>query len=214
MTIESVDLGQVSYEKGLSLQEEHHEKVRKENLDGYVLSLEHLPVITLGKHSNPDFVLKSAEYLESVGVSVSKTDRGGEATAHETGQLTIYPIIPIEKYGLSPKKYVDLVMHSVQSVLQRLGIDSKLDCEHPGLWVGNNKICAVGARIKQRVSMHGIALNVENDLQTFSYIIPCGISSRGVTSVSKELSRKVSVAELKPLVVDEIIDRIQNFRRA
>ena len=80
-----------------------------------------------------------------------------------------------------PKKYVDSIMYSVQKVLRDFGIDSKLDCDNPGVWVGNNKVCAVGARIKQRVSMHGIALNVSNNLKTFSYIVPCGLEQE-VTS--------------------------------
>ena len=213
MAIQTKNLGKLSYDESLLLQEQYHERIRADKSDGIILTVEHLPVITLGKHSNPEFVLKTEDFLKSVGVDVSKTDRGGEATAHELGQLTVYPIIPIEKFGLSPKKYVDIVMYAVQAVLKDLGIQTRLDCEHPGVWVGTNKICAVGARIKKRVSMHGIALNIDNDLKTFSYIIPCGISSRGVTSVSKELGRTISVEELRPLVVGEIIKRIEEFRR-
>ena len=88
MAIQTKNLGKLSYDEGLLLQEQYHERIRADESDGIILTVEHLPVITLGKHSNPEFVLKSEDFLKSVGVDVSKTDRGGEATAHELGQLT------------------------------------------------------------------------------------------------------------------------------
>src|SRR5690606_23628139 len=98
------------------------------------------------------------------------------------GQLVMYPILPVQRLGLTPRRYVCCLEKAVIKTLQQFGISAHSDPEHPGIWVGPEKICAIGIRIKERVSQHGIALNVTNSLATFAYILPCGIRDRGVTS--------------------------------
>lgn len=189
-------LGIQSYTEGYATQEYYHGEVLKRALPGCILALEHSSVFTLGKHADPGLILISAEKMLEEGIDCVKTDRGGEVTAHMPGQLVIYPILPLVELRIQPRAYVNKLMRAVIDTLSLWGIESRCDSEHPGVWVGSNKICAVGVRIRERVSMHGIALNVNNSLQLFEQIIPCGIRDRGVTSMTMELGRVIDMKKL------------------
>jgi len=189
-------LGTQSYARGYSIQEHYHEQVLKGALPGAILALEHSSVFTLGKHADPELILISSEKMLEDGIDCVRTDRGGEVTAHMPGQLVIYPILPLVELRIQPRVYVNKLMRAVIDTLSLWGIESRCDAEHPGVWVGANKICAVGVRIRERVSMHGIALNVNNSLQLFEQIIPCGIRDRGVTSMAMELGHVIDMKQL------------------
>ena len=158
-----------------------------------IIVVQHPPVITLGKNSDPSFILFDRISLEKSGVRVFEIDRGGEATLHNPGQIVVYPIIRLQDWSLGPKQYVGILESAIIELLSGEGIEASTDPEYPGVWVGPNKICAVGVRIKERVTLHGLALNVANDLSLFGKIVPCGISTRGVTSVERLLGRKVDL---------------------
>jgi lipoate-protein ligase B len=202
--IKLLDLGTISYGEGYETQELYHKKVLEGELPGCIISLEHRSVLTLGKHADPDMILIDAEAMEAQGIDCVRTDRGGEVTAHMPGQLVVYPILPLVKLQIQPRVYVNALMRAVIETLKLYGIESRCDAEHPGVWVGPNKICAVGVRIRERVSMHGIALNVNNSLELFERIIPCGIRDRGVTSMAQELKRVIDMKVLRA----ELIARI------
>src|SRR5690606_6881098 len=125
-----------------------------------------------------------------------KTERGGQITAHEPGQLVLYPILPLAQWGISARRYVNTLEQAVIQLLADYGVEARRDTEHPGVWVEANKICALGIRIKQRVSMHGLALNVTNALDIFSSIVPCGIHGRGVTSLNHVVGKTVILSDV------------------
>jgi lipoate-protein ligase B len=131
-------------------------------------------------------------------------DRGGEVTAHEPGQLVVYPILKLADHGLAPKSYVALLERAVIATLARFGVTATIDAERPGVWVGFNKICAVGVRVKERATLHGIALNVSNDLSTFREIVACGLQGRGVTTLGRVLRRDVTVPEIAEALLAEL----------
>ena len=194
--IEHRHLGVLSYSKALTMQKELHQKVVASGGYGVILTLQHPRVLTLGNRAQREFIIKDAGYLLEHNIQVEETDRGGEVTAHDLGQLVVYPILSQRLFSLSPKKYVHLMEESVISLLEDYGISAHRDKEHPGVWVAQGKICAIGVRIKQRVSMHGLALNICNDVGLFETIVPCGIKDRSVTSMSLVLGRQVDVDEV------------------
>ncbi len=189
-------LGCVPYAETFQLQKELHARILNGEGESTLLLLEHAPVITLGKHASLQNVLVPRESLEEAGIALEQVDRGGEATAHEPGQLVIYPIWDLRKTRLGPKAFVSALEDVVMDVLRIYGISGHRDAEFPGVWVGSEKICAVGIRIRQGVSYHGMALNVSNSLNTFQKIIPCGIQDRGVCTISGLLARDISLLEV------------------
>lgn len=196
--------GLMEYESCLALQESLHKEQLAGAPDPFVVLVEHPSVLTLGKHADRKFVLFAAKELRSQGVLLVDTDRGGEVTAHEPGQLVAYPILRLPDFRLTPRTYVALLEDAVIRTLSRFGIIATTDPEHPGVWVGQRKICALGVRIKQRATLHGLALNVTNSLELFQKIVPCGIAGRGVTSMALELQAPVSVDAVAPVLTQEL----------
>ena len=184
-----VDAGRMDYGAAWQLQLKLHGSVVADPGKAFLMLVEHDPVITLGKNASEKFVLMRENWLATQGVHLFRTDRGGEATAHNPGQLVAYPIIPLGPFGLGARSYVETLEATVIALLAELGFSANRDPEFPGVWVGNDKVCAVGTRIKDRVTMHGIALNVDNELSIFNFIVPCGISGRGVCSIASLLGR-------------------------
>ena len=183
-SIEHRILGLTNYTDGWDLQKSIHKNVVDGNSRETIISLQHYPVLTLGKNATKQNILISEELLEkSHSAKLVRADRGGEVTAHNPGQLVIYPIIKLGERRLSPKKFICLLEQSVIELLKNYGINAVRDSINPGVWVNSKKICATGVRIMQRVSMHGIALNIENDLSLFETIIPCGIADRLPTRI-------------------------------
>jgi lipoyl(octanoyl) transferase len=192
-----LDLGLIPYSEALALQKKIHREVVCGSHPGAVLTLQHPSVLTLGKIADRNNVLIGAEALKAKGIALDHTDRGGEVTAHNPGQLVVYPILSQALFGMSPKKFVFLMEEAVIQLLGSYGLIGKRDRDHPGVWLLRDKVCAVGVRIKERVSMHGLALNVSNDLTLFDCIIPCGIQGRGVVSLSTILGRTIPIDEVK-----------------
>ncbi|MFW7380301.1 MAG: lipoyl(octanoyl) transferase LipB [Oligoflexus sp.] len=172
---------QLAYEKQLAC----HQEVLSGQRLGFINLLEHPPTVTFGKHGKAENLLVQPEELERLGVCCVRSDRGGEVTAHMPGQLVIYPVLHLTRLGLGARAYVDLLLQATIGTLAAWGVDARVDAENPGVWVGQNKICAIGVRIKERVSLHGIAINVSNKLELFNMMIPCGIQQRGVISLQQ-----------------------------
>ena len=162
-----------------------------------MLAVEHPSVITLGKNADPAHITVPRSILAGKSIEVVATDRGGEVTMHMPGQQVIYPILPISRIGLSVREYVAILENVVIALLGAYGIESHVNPKYPGVWIGNEKICAIGVRIKNRVSMHGLALNVNNRLDLFDVIVPCGITDGGVTSMQKVLGRSINMSTLR-----------------
>ena len=180
-------LGQIDYETAYSLQLWLAEKLKSEHgLCGYLLFLEHPPTITFGYSLKGDEgkseLRVSKRELEERGFKIFHTDRGGKTTYHGPGQLVCYLILNLNQLRLSSKRYVRKLEDVVINWLRGLGIDAGRDPDYPGVWVGEEKIASVGVRIEERISRHGIAVNLNPNLADFELIIPCGIKSRKMTS--------------------------------
>jgi len=206
--IEIIDLGILRYGEALSRQESAHTDVAADRCSGVIFTVEHEPVLTMGKNSEGGNLLFAREFYESQGVEIFDTERGGQVTAHMPGQLVVYPILNMIALGLTVRTYVNILEESVIQTLAKYDIMAHRDPEHPGVWVGHEKICAMGVRIKSRVSMHGLALNVNNDLSLFGKIIPCGIKFRGVTSILRQLEKAPSMDQVRADLLREITSRI------
>jgi lipoate-protein ligase B len=179
----TLDLGSQPYEPVLRLQEERLEaRLRGEVPDALIL-VEHTPVFTMGRAANPANLLIPEEECRIRGIEVHKTGRGGDITYHGPGQLVAYPVIDLRPVGLGAADYVGRLESVIQAVLRDFGVESSTDLKHRGVWIGTNKIAAIGVRISRHVTMHGFALNVRVNLDHYRGIIPCGITGRGVTSL-------------------------------
>lgn len=196
------DVGRMDYAQALALQEELVDKRLAEEISDTLVLVEHPPVITLGRGANESDILLDREQLERFGVQIHRISRGGLVTYHGPGQLVGYPIVHLYERARHLKRFIQ----SLESVfIDLLGTDYGLSAEHDsaerGVWVdGSRKITAVGIAVRRRVTMHGFAFNVNPDLSHFGWIVPCGISNRGVTSLSLELGRSVGLDEVKGAV--------------
>lgn len=186
-------LGVVPYDDALDMQV--NQALRLLNLEDdaqTVYALEHPRTITIGRNGSEANILLPVDVLARRGFEVRMVDRGGDVTYHGPGQWVLYPVLHLEPWGNDVARFVRNLEEVVIRALAEVGIESGRIDELPGVWVGNEKICAVGARVKKRpsgefVTYHGIALNVNTDLQDFDVIVPCGIRDRGVTSVAQVL---------------------------
>ncbi|RPH70070.1 MAG: lipoyl(octanoyl) transferase LipB, partial [Myxococcaceae bacterium] len=196
-------LGRVEYEDGLRLQS-LFARARKEGKVGdLLLLLEHPPVLTLGRGANRTDVLAGADLLESRGVEVHETDRGGEVTYHGPGQIVGYPILDLAPDRKDVRRHVRSVEEGMIRALAEHGIEAGRIEKWPGVWVGSEpagdprKIGAVGVHIARWITTHGFALNVNTALEDFELIVPCGIREAGVTSTERELGRPVDVGAME-----------------
>ena len=190
-------LGRVSYGDADALQRALHAHAA----DDYLLLLEHPHVYTLGTNADPAHVLVPPAH---VGADLVHTDRGGDVTYHGPGQLVGYPIVTLPEWRAGMR---DVVAHvrrmeaTLIGALGDLGIEARRETKYPGVWVGDEKIAAVGVRVSRGRTRHGFALNVDPDLAMFEHIVPCGIPDRGVTSIARELARTPEMREVVDLVI-------------
>jgi lipoyl(octanoyl) transferase len=197
-------LGLVDYQAALDLQKDLVEQRKQGLIPDQLLLLEHPPVITLGarNHNSRANVLEPPEALARKGVGLFETGRGGDVTYHGPGQLVGYPILELPKDRRDVHRYVrDLEEVLIQSVAE-FGITATRIAGLTGIWVGDQKLAAIGVRISRWVTSHGFALNVSTDLSHFGLIVPCGISDKGVTSMERLLGRQVPMDEVTTAVVN------------
>lgn len=203
------DLQKSEYKEVWDIQENLLQKIisEKENLGrskyNYLLFCEHPHVFTLGKSGEQKNLLANSKVLKEINAKFYQTNRGGDITYHGPGQIVGYPIIDLEAAGLGIKKYIWEIEEAVILTLRCFGINSERLNGATGVWLDVNepvktrKICAIGVRTSKYVTMHGFALNVNTDLKYFSYINPCGFTDKLVTSMSNEIGKKQSLAEVK-----------------
>ncbi len=205
-TIEVTDLGTMAYREAWAEQERIHESVLNGGPET-ILLVEHLPVVTLGRREDSiRNLVTSPDQLQSHGVDLVHSDRGGDITFHSPGQIVAYPIIRLNSHGFSVGGYVHRLEAIVIAALKEIGIEAQTDPNAVGVWAGESKICAIGVRIRRGISLHGLALNVEGDLSGFAHIIPCGLTSRGVTSIRKILGDNApSIAEVKKILTRNLL---------
>jgi lipoyl(octanoyl) transferase len=196
----------VTYENGLHLQQKLVTLRQSDQIPDQLLLLEHPPVITLGRGGDPANLLAPAEVLRANGVRFYETTRGGDITYHGPGQIVGYPILHLGEGHRDVRKYVTKLEEVLIRTVASYGITAARAEGNRGIWVGNNKIGAVGVRIARWVTSHGFALNVNTDLEHFRFITPCGIRGAGVTSVAREVGRAVPIDEVRAELVKNFAD--------
>jgi lipoate-protein ligase B len=193
------NIGRKSYKAVWDLQKEMQQQRIKGEIEDTLILVEHDPVYTLGKNANEDHLLQSRD--ESV--DVFNIERGGDITFHGPGQLVGYPILDLSNY----KKSVSWYMRTLEQVLIDTLIEFKIIAQRndglTGVWVGDEKIAALGVRISRWVTMHGFALNVNPDLSFYDGIIPCGIFDHGVTSMEQLLGETQNSDNVKNMVIEK-----------
>ena len=172
---------------------------REEKIGDVLLLLQHPPVITMGKSGKVQNVL-DPQALQEKKIKVIFTDRGGDVTYHGPGQLVVYPILSLRQYGLSVPGYVWNLEEIVIRLLACYGISAGRIEKLRGVWVGNEKIAALGVHLSHWISKHGLALNVNTDLHPFDLINPCG-TGRRVISMAKVLGRELPMEEIESLML-------------
>ncbi len=202
MEVRVVDLGLMRYAEALDLQKETLEAVIEGQSPSTLFLVEHPPVLTLGASFHCENLLFSIEEYERRGIEIHRTDRGGDVTFHGPNQLVIYPVFNIEPLGKDLHRWIRDLEEVILRTIQSYGIEGRRFAPHTGVWVGNKKIAAIGIKMRRWVSMHGIALNCDNDLGAFQLIVPCGIQGYGVTSLTQTCERQVTTDEVKPLLVE------------
>jgi lipoyl(octanoyl) transferase len=176
-------LGTTPYREGVAVQETLRERRQAGEIPDLLLMLEHLPVYTKGKRTEPGDLPMGEDWYRAQGVDVCDTDRGGRVTYHGPGQLVAYPIMGVERVA----EFVHTMEGAIVAALADEGIAAEArETPFTGVWVGDSKIASIGVRVSGGVTTHGLAVNVDNDLQPFVWIVPCGIDHVRVTSVSKE----------------------------
>ena len=198
-----LDLGLRPYREVWELQRCLHEAVREGREPDTWIVVEHHPVVTLGRQAKRENLLLSPEALAARGIDLVEIERGGDVTYHGPGQLVVYPIRRLERF----REVVPLVRYLEGAVIEccaRFGVSGVRWSEHAGVWVGDKSICAIGLAVKRMVSMHGLALNVATDLHYDRLINPCGLSDRGITSLSAQAGRPVTVAEAKAVLLEAL----------
>lgn len=168
----------------------------------YIFFVEHPPVITLGKHAKESNILFNQEQLADKGLSIYHIERGGDVTYHCPGQIVVYPLLDLEEHHLGVKDYVSLLEEATIRTLSDYGISSERIAGASGVWIGagtkyERKICALGVKCSRYVTMHGLALNVNADLNGFRMINPCGFIDKGVTSMAIELHKEIEINKVK-----------------
>lgn len=188
-------LGRVPYGEALELQRDLHRLRCREEIGDLVLSLEHEPVITLGRSADPRHVLADPAALLARGVEVYQTERGGDVTYHGPGQLVLYPIIDLRDWSRGLRWYVWALEEVMLRAAAAYGVNAARIPGRPGIWVGREKLGAVGVYVRRWVTMHGLALNVDPDPDGFRWIVPCGVHGAGTTSLARVLGRPVGIRD-------------------
>ena len=210
------DVGVIDYRECWDLQEEILEQTIQDRVlsgapsgKNNFLLVEHPHVYTLGKSGNPDNILITEEFLKKIGATFYRINRGGDITYHGPGQIVGYPIVDLEYLHIGIREFIRKMEEAIIETIGEFGLYGERKEGATGVWLaaGNplkeRKICAIGVRVSHFVTMHGFALNVNTDLQYFSYINPCGFASAAVTSLQKELGRKVEMEEVKRILKEK-----------
>lgn len=209
-----LDLDVLPYEEAIALQE----KLAAQRLQGKIrdilILLEHPPVITVTHKKTLENILVPLDKLRDENILIYKTNRGGDVTYHGPGQIVCYLIIDLTNHGKDIHKYVYNIEEILINLLRDYKVAAFRDESYPGVWVKNEKIAAIGIAVKRGwISMHGFSFNVDPNLDHFSFIMPCGIRHKGVTSLSKVLGEAVNKQELRQRLIRHICDVLNIYTK-
>jgi lipoyl(octanoyl) transferase len=203
MKLDILQPGRLDYKEALDLQEKLLLQRQQNEIPDTLVLLEHPPVLTLGRRGEYENILLSKEALEKQGVKIYEVSRGGDVTYHGPGQIVGYPVMDLTQMGKDVKEYVYKIEEVfIRLLLKEFGIKAdRDDKKYTGVWVGNEKITAIGIAVKRWITMHGFAFNVNTDLSHFHWINPCGITDKGVTSLQKLLGKEIDFKKMNELVI-------------
>ena len=216
MEIEYLNL--TPYSDALAIMDQRHAQiVANKNHSGVILVVQHPPTVTMGKRELLNDMKVLPEHLKHKNIDYHNTDRGGSVTVHEPGQIVIYPIINLETWKLSVRSFVNALEQAMIETCAHYSIQANRDPINSGVWVNKNKIGAIGIRVSNKVTKHGLAFNVTNSLETFSYIVPCGLRERGVTnlisqlnSTSETFSSEILVKNVEKMLAETVKSKLMN----
>jgi len=222
--VQFVDLKLIEYKQAWDLQEtllnriatvklanRGLDDVLKSSTNNYLLFCEHPHVYTLGKSGDESHLLLQESFLSAIGATYFKTNRGGDITYHGPGQLVGYPILDLENFYTDIHLYLRMLEEAIIKTCEGFGLIAGRIEGLTGVWIDPasdkaRKICALGVKASRWISMHGFALNVNTDLTYFSHIVPCGIATRGVTSLQQELGREMDLQAVSDMVMGHLVD--------
>ena len=217
------NLGLLDFEKTFHIQKDLQNQIietklnnRKNNLNSitpnFLLFVEHDHVYTLGNSGNENNLIFDKKRLEEMGIKYHKTNRGGDITYHGPGQLVCYPILDLENFYRDIHKYLRDLEDIVINTLDYFNISASGNSKETGVWLDvgtpeERKICAMGIKVSRWVTMHGLALNVNTNLSYFNGIVPCGISEKGVTSISNELNKTIELDLVRKVLTKNFLKK-------
>lgn len=222
--VEYKDLGVIDYKEAWDYQEELFNNIiktkganrslpeeKQKQTKNHLLFCEHPHVYTLGKSGTKNNLLINDQFLKSINATYYEINRGGDITYHGPEQIVGYPIIDLENFNLGVKEYIFKLEEAIIKVLADYGVPSTRLEGSTGVWLDvdtpmTRKICAIGVRASRFVTMHGFAFNINTDLNYFNHINPCGFVDKGVTSLEKELGRKIDFATIKEQLKKAIVE--------
>lgn len=185
--------GLLPYQEAWELQKSLAQGRRAGQVGDMLILLEHPPTYTLGRRGVEAHLLVGEERLSQLGASVHWVDRGGDVTYHGPGQLVGYPILNLQRWGNDVYRYMRNLEEVLIRALSDLSVQGERLAGYTGVWVGKNKIAALGVKVSEGITTHGFALNVNTDLTYFDHIVPCGLQDKGVTSIGKSLGRAMEM---------------------
>jgi len=222
--VQFVDLNLVEYKQAWDLQETLLNRIAtvklanrslsedsKEETENFLLFCQHPHVYTLGKSGDESHLLLQESFLSTIGATYFKTNRGGDITYHGPGQLVGYPILDLENFYTDIHLYLRMLEEAIIKTCEGYGLVAGRIEGLTGVWINPTqedarKICAMGVKASRWISMHGFALNVNTDLSYFSHIVPCGIATRGVTSLQQELGQEMDFQSVSDVVKGHLVD--------
>ncbi len=212
------DLGVLSYEDSWVYQKKIFDNIisqkiknrtlkKKDKTDNYLLIVEHKPIFTIGKSGDTSNLLLDTKQLKSKNIEFKKINRGGDITFHGSGQVVGYPILDLDNFFTDIGQYLRTLEEVIISAIGFFGLKGYRINGETGVWVkdklnSDKKICAFGIKASRWVTMHGFALNVNTDLKYFDYIVPCGISDKGVTSLEETLNKTITTRIVKQKIYE------------
>lgn len=207
-----LELGRKSYGEALEIQRKLRDRRINKEIGDVLVTVEHDPVITMGRRGRDSNIIVPEEFLKQKGVEIHWVERGGDVTYHGPGQLVVYPVFDLCGYGRDIRSFVHNLQKTIIEVLEEAyGIKAEAENgTHTGVYVGSDKIAAIGLAVRRWVTMHGFAFNVNTDLSHFDWIVPCGLQDRGVTSVEALLGHKVDFEDTSRRIIGKM-EKIYGF---
>jgi lipoate-protein ligase B len=198
-------LGTTPYNQAYDYQMELLKKLHEDDQkDDVCMVLQHPAVFTLGRNASPENIHVPESFLHKKGIKLIRIERGGEVTYHGPGQIVCYPIINLRRNKLSVVDYVNTLEQIMLEVVFHFGVNAKRDSRNHGIWLGDSKLGSIGIAVRHGISYHGLALNVNLDLEPFAWVNPCGLNGVSMTSMEQELQHSLEIKEVESVMIEQI----------